>query len=99
MAVAHVTSLAGAEQALRAGVDGLVHIFFDRPPTDEIIAQALDAGVFITPTLSTVGSLASDIDGTTSPTTTEPVHSSRFVAGESVPMLASGFPGIHRPCD
>ncbi len=54
----------GAEQALRAGVDGLVHIFFDRPPTDEIIAQALDAGVFITPTLSTVGSLASDIDGT-----------------------------------
>lgn len=64
MAVAHVTSLAGAEQALRAGVDGLVHIFFDRPPTDEIIAQALDAGVFITPTLSTVGSLASDIDGT-----------------------------------
>ncbi|QBJ95589.1 amidohydrolase family protein [Rhodococcus sp. ABRD24] len=64
MAVAHVTSLTGAEQALRAGVDGLVHIFFDRPPTDEIIAQALDAGVFITPTLSTVGSLASDIDGT-----------------------------------
>ncbi|UOT01342.1 amidohydrolase family protein [Rhodococcus opacus] len=64
MAVAHVTSLAGAEQALRAGVDGLVHMFFDRPPTDEIIAQALDAGVFITPTLSTVGSLASDIDGT-----------------------------------
>ena len=64
MAVAHVTSLAGAEQALRAGVDGLVHMFFDRPPTDEIIAKALDAGVFITPTLSTVGSLASDIDGT-----------------------------------
>ncbi|MDI9938742.1 amidohydrolase family protein [Rhodococcus sp. IEGM 1351] len=64
MAVGHVTSLAGAEQALRAGVDGLVHMFFDRPPTDEIIAKALDAGVFITPTLSTVGSLASDIDGT-----------------------------------
>jgi len=64
LAVAHVTSLTGAEQALRVGIDGLVHIFFDRPPTDEIIAQAVDAGIFITPTLSTVGSLASDIDGT-----------------------------------
>ena len=63
MVVAHATSLDGMAQAIRAGVDGLVHIFFDQPPTDQIIAQAVDAGVFVTPTLSTVGSLASDIDG------------------------------------
>ena len=64
MVVAHATSLDGMAQAIRAGVDGLVHVFFDQPPTDQIIAQAVDAGVFVTPTLSTVGSLASDIDGT-----------------------------------
>jgi len=64
MAVAHVMSLGGAEQALRIGVDGLVHIFFDRPATDEIIAQARDAGIFVIPTLSTVGSITSEIDGT-----------------------------------
>lgn len=63
MVVAHVTSLDGMAQAIRAGIDGLVHIFFDKPPTDEIVALAADAGVFVTPTLSTVGSLASDIDG------------------------------------
>lgn len=63
MAVAHATSLEGALQAIRAGVDGLVHIFFDVPPSPEIIEAAVAAGVFVTPTLSTVGSLASDIDG------------------------------------
>nr|pir aryldialkylphosphatase (EC 3.1.8.1) - Nocardia sp. (strain B-1) [Nocardia sp.]AAA25371.1 organophosphate acid anhydrase [Mycobacterium sp.] len=63
MAVAHATSLDGVAQAIRAGVDGLVHIFFDRAPTDEIVRLAKEADVFVTPTLSTVGSLASDIDG------------------------------------
>lgn len=63
MAVAHATSLDGAMQALRAGADGLVHIFSDSEPSDEFIARAVDSGVFVTPTLSTMGSLASDIDG------------------------------------
>lgn len=64
LALAHATSLDGTEQAIRAGADGLVHIFYDRPPTDEIVAQALEAGIFLIATLSTVGSLTSELDGT-----------------------------------
>lgn len=63
LAVAHVTTIEGASQAIRAGVDGLVHLFMDAPPTDEIIALIKDSGAFVVPTLSTLGSLAGDITG------------------------------------
>ncbi|HUY19327.1 MAG TPA: amidohydrolase family protein [Candidatus Binataceae bacterium] len=63
MAVAHATSVAGFRQAIAAGVDGIVHVFVDRPPTDEIIGAVRDAGVFVVPTLSTMGSLTGELSG------------------------------------
>jgi imidazolonepropionase-like amidohydrolase len=54
LVVAHALSADGTEQALRAGVDGLVHIFFDVPPTDEIIEKIVASGAFITPTLTII---------------------------------------------
>lgn len=63
MAVAHATSRDGASQAVAAGVDGLVHVFMDRPADDEIVAQIVEAGVFVIPTLCTMGSLAGDLTG------------------------------------
>ncbi|MFB8004254.1 amidohydrolase family protein [Nocardia sp. NPDC056000] len=63
MALAHVTTLEGARQAVDAGVDGLVHLFMDTEPTAEIIEHIRQAGIFVIPTLSTLGSLAGETTG------------------------------------
>src|SRR5262245_22014756 len=63
MALAHVTTLGGARQAVEAGVDGLVHLFMDTAPTAEIVAMIQRAGIFVVPTLSTLGSLAGEHTG------------------------------------
>ncbi|ROZ84378.1 amidohydrolase family protein [Gordonia sp. OPL2] len=65
MAVAHVTAVEGAHQAIDAGVDGLVHLFMDQPPTPEIVRAIKDSGVFVVPTLVTLGSLAGEHTGET----------------------------------
>lgn len=63
LAVAHATSRDAAAQAVAAGADGLVHIFIDREADDEIVAQIVAAGVFVVPTLVTMGSMAGDVTG------------------------------------
>jgi len=63
MAVAHATSVNGFRQALASGVDGLVHVFVDQAPTDEIIGAVKEAGSFVIPTLSTMGSLTGELSG------------------------------------
>ncbi|GAA3310901.1 hypothetical protein GCM10020295_79200 [Streptomyces cinereospinus] len=44
LAVAHATSVANTLAAVRAGVDGLVHVFMDRPPSEEIVRTIKEAG-------------------------------------------------------
>lgn len=63
MAVAHATSVEGFRQAIAAGVDGIVHVFVDRAPTDEVIDAVGKSGVFVIPTLSTMGSLTGELTG------------------------------------
>jgi imidazolonepropionase-like amidohydrolase len=48
MAIAHVTTAAATQQAIAAGMDGLAHLFFDRPHTPELIAAIISSGVFVT---------------------------------------------------
>ena len=58
MAIAHATTAAAAGQAIAAGVDGLAHVFIDRPNnTPELVAAIAAAGAFVTPCL-TVNSTA-----------------------------------------
>lgn len=38
MAIAHVTTFDGGQKAISAGVNGLAHLFFDRQPSQELIA-------------------------------------------------------------
>jgi imidazolonepropionase-like amidohydrolase len=52
LAVAHISSLHGAHEAMAAGVDGLAHLFVSEPPDAEFAAQAAARGVFVTPTLT-----------------------------------------------
>ncbi|KAH9884739.1 hypothetical protein F4778DRAFT_552651 [Xylariomycetidae sp. FL2044] len=52
LAVGHAFSHAGALDLLQAGVDGLAHMFFDKPPTDDWVRIMKEGGVHCNPTLS-----------------------------------------------
>ncbi|GAB4201893.1 MAG: hypothetical protein Tsb002_38610 [Wenzhouxiangellaceae bacterium] len=56
LAVAHITRLNGAELALRAGVDGLVHLFNEQPAPETWLDKASASGLFVTPTLTVLES-------------------------------------------
>jgi imidazolonepropionase-like amidohydrolase len=56
LTIAHVTTIEGARRAVRAGVDGLGHLFLDGPHTPEIVAELVAADTFVIPTLTVVSS-------------------------------------------
>ena len=56
LAIAHATTIAGARRAVRAGVDGLGHLFADGPATPDIVADIAGAGTFVIPTLTVLSS-------------------------------------------
>ncbi|MFC9291573.1 amidohydrolase family protein, partial [Streptomyces sp. NPDC057052] len=49
LTVAHTLTLDATRMAIEAGIDGLVHVFMDRPHTDEIIGLIADSGAFVVP--------------------------------------------------
>ncbi|GGM93065.1 imidazolonepropionase [Lentzea pudingi] len=51
LAVAHALTVQATEQALAAGMNGLSHVFLDRPHTPEIIDKIARSGTFVTPCL------------------------------------------------
>jgi imidazolonepropionase-like amidohydrolase len=53
MAIAHVSTAAGASRAIDAGVDGLAHLFYDCPPPAELVAAIAASGAFVVPNLVT----------------------------------------------
>jgi len=65
MVVAHISTLDAAQDMLDADIDGLVHIFTDRPVTEQFAAQAAKDGVFIIPTLTILASVAAKKPGAT----------------------------------
>jgi imidazolonepropionase-like amidohydrolase len=52
LAVVHVADHASAMDAVKAGADGLVHSFFDRPASDELVQLMRTNGTFIIPTMA-----------------------------------------------
>ncbi len=51
LVIAHVLTAQATLQALAAGVDGLAHVFLDRPHTSELVAAIAASGAFVTPCL------------------------------------------------
>ncbi|HEX5658548.1 MAG TPA: amidohydrolase family protein [Polyangiales bacterium] len=47
MAVAHALTIDNTRMALSAGIDGLAHLFMDRPATPQIIAEVAQSGAFV----------------------------------------------------
>jgi imidazolonepropionase-like amidohydrolase len=63
--VAHALTYQATQTVVGAGVDGLTHIFLDRPHTSEIVDAIVEAGLFVIPCLvinrSITGTSASDL--------------------------------------
>lgn len=52
IAIAHILTAEAAKTAIEVGVDGLAHLFIDRPDwTPELIKAIADKGIFVTPCL------------------------------------------------
>ncbi|WIV54091.1 amidohydrolase family protein [Amycolatopsis nalaikhensis] len=49
LTVAHTLTLEATRMAVEAGVDGLVHVFMDRPHITEIVDLIAEAGMFVVP--------------------------------------------------
>lgn len=61
LAVAHISRLGPAREALAAGVDALVHVQADAPPDETMLALAVERRVFVVPTIAvTTGFTGSD---------------------------------------
>ena len=63
LAVVHVSTEAGAREAIEAGADGLVHIFSDRAPEPGFAALVARHKAFVTPTLTVVESTTGTASG------------------------------------
>ncbi|QSF45038.1 amidohydrolase family protein [Paenibacillus tianjinensis] len=68
IAIAHVLTAESARQAIEVGVDGLAHLFIDRPETTpDLVRMIAEAGAFVTPCLvlnsSIIGNSASELAG------------------------------------
>lgn len=63
MVLAHVMTLETTDQVVDAGIDGLTHLFFDRPHTDELIEKIAAAGLLVIPTLTVIASITGEPAG------------------------------------
>ncbi|TVS11949.1 MAG: amidohydrolase [Wenzhouxiangella sp.] len=62
MTLAHVSTEADAIMAVEAGVDGLVHVFADRPASAEFLNLARERGVFVVPTTVVMAGVGGQLD-------------------------------------
>lgn len=87
--VVHVGSARGAQAALEAGADGLVHLFADAEPASGFVETARRSGAFVVPTLSVIESLAGAGGGEAF---AKDVRLSPLLSASEAERLASGFP-------
>ncbi len=58
LAVFHISTAKSAREAIAAGADGLVHVFYDPSGMDEAVQAVRDARAFVVPTLAVIESVA-----------------------------------------
>ena len=63
MAITHAFTLDATRRSIDAGVDGLAHLFIDRPHTPAIVATVAASGAFVTPTLGVAASVMGKGEG------------------------------------
>ena len=88
IAIAHILTAESAQQAIEVGVDGLAHLFIDRPDTTpELVRMIVDAGAFVTPCLV----LNSSIIGTPASVLAKDPRVSSKLSPEWIDTLNSSF--------
>ncbi len=65
LAVVHATSHDGFAEAVEEGADGLIHVFRDRSPTEDLASKTKAAGAFVIPTLTVLARLGAEPGGET----------------------------------
>ena len=85
--IAHALTLQATAQAIAAGVDGLAHLFIDRPHTAQIIDTIASSGAFVTPCLS----LNSSIMGNTGKALAEDPRVAARLSPQWLSVLSSSF--------
>jgi imidazolonepropionase-like amidohydrolase len=83
--VAHVSSVAGLDEVVDAGVDVVAHVPVDAELDDELIARISDAGIAVCPTLVT---LESTLGGTRAPAYSRAERAVGRLAAAGVVLLA-----------
>lgn len=91
LVITHVQSLEAARQALEAGTDGLGHIFTDEVADDEFVAAAVEAGLFVIPTMTVFQSLPA---GTVDESLLNDEHLAPFLSQQDQLMLTQPFAGF-----
>lgn len=90
LVVTHVQTLEDARRAIEAGTDGLAHMFVDAVPSDEFVQAAVEAGIFVVPTLAvfqTIGGESTDASVLTDE------HLAPFLTQADRQNLGAPFPG------
>ena len=62
-AVFHVSTAKAAGEAIAAGADGLVHMYYDRAGGSDLIEEARKAGIFLVPTLAVLETVTGTAGG------------------------------------
>jgi imidazolonepropionase-like amidohydrolase len=89
LAVAHIGAYQGALDAINAGVDGLMHLFGDRPPEPDFGRLAADHHAFVVPTLTVLESVGGGKGGAS--LITDP-QLAPYLAGPDIASLKMSFP-------
>jgi imidazolonepropionase-like amidohydrolase len=89
LAIVHVSTLTGAQKAIDAGADGLVHLFVDTIGDTRLVNSARQKGVFVIPTMVVLKSITGVGGG--APLVDDPNLSPYLNTGARA-SLALGFP-------
>jgi imidazolonepropionase-like amidohydrolase len=96
LAVVHVLAREHARRAIAAGVDGLVHLFVDKPVDDELVRMAAERKLFVIPTLTVLDSV--NRNGGNASLADDPALAP-YLSPDDAQMLRSGFPGVRATPD
>lgn len=89
LAVVHISTLAGARDAIDAGADALVHIFADKAPDPDFGKFVAAHHAFVAPTLTVVESTTGVSSGTS---LSADSHLAPYLTGDEMTNLKASFP-------
>lgn len=89
LAVAHISTHKSMEDAVAAGVDGVVHLFLDEPIDAQLVHLAQRKGIFVIPTLTVLQSAAGIAGGSSLAVDTD---LKPFLPQDDVANLKTAFP-------